>query len=192
MLKIGITGGIGSGKSYVCQILEKMGYAIFYSDLEAKKLMLQNKELIQQIKNIIGEHAYLDNELNKTIIRNFLFQNEVNKEKLNSLIHPFVYQEFEKWASSIQKKIVFNESALLFETDSYKRFNKTILVTAPEEIKIERLIKRDSLNMEEIKKRFSAQLNDSIKTKKADYIIENDDKKLIIPQINKMLEQIRR
>lgn len=192
MLKIGITGGIGSGKSYVCQILEKMGYAIFYSDLEAKKLMIQNKELIQQIKNIIGGHAYLDNELNKPIIRNFLFQNEVNKEKLNSLIHPFVYQEFEKWASSIQKEIVFNESALLFETDSYKRFNKTILVTAPEEIRIERLIKRDSLNIEEIKKRFNAQLNDSIKSKKADYIIENDDKKLIIPQINKMLEQIRR
>lgn len=192
MLKIGITGGIGSGKSYVCQILEKMGYAIFYSDLEAKKLMIQNKELIQQIKNIIGEHAYLDNELNKPIIRNFLFQNEVNKEKLNALIHPFVYQEFEKWASSIQKEIVFNESALLFETDSYKRFNKTILVTAPEEIRIERLIKRDSLNIGEIKKRFNTQLNDSIKRKKADYIIENDDKKLIIPQINKMLEQIRR
>ncbi len=192
MLKIGITGGIGSGKSYVCQILEKMGYTIFYSDLEAKKLMIQNKELIQQIKNIIGEHAYLDNELNKPIIRNFLFQNEVNKEKLNSLIHPFVYHEFEKWASSIQKEIVFNESALLFETDSYKRFNKTILVTAPEEIRIQRLIKRDSLNIEEIKKRFNAQLDDSIKSKKADYIIENDDKKLIIPQINKMLEQIRR
>ena len=192
MLKIGITGGIGSGKSYVCQILEKMGYAIFYSDLEAKKLMIQNKELIQQIKNIIGEHAYLDNELNKPIIRNFLFQNEVNKEKLNAIIHPFVYQEFEKWTNTIQKEIVFNESALLFETNSYKRFNKTILVTAPEEIRIERLIKRDSLNIEEIKKRFNAQLNDSIKSKKADYIIENDDKKLIIPQINKMLELIRR
>jgi dephospho-CoA kinase len=192
MLKIGITGGIGSGKSYVCQILEKMGYAIFYSDLEAKKLMIQNKVLIQKIKNIIGGHAYLDNELNKPIIRNFLFQNEVNKEKLNALIHPFVYQEFEKWTNTIQKEIVFNESALLFETNSYKRFNKTILVTAPEEIRIERLIKRDSLNIEEIKKRFNAQLNDSIKSKKADYIIENDDKKLIIPQINKMLEQIRR
>ena len=192
MLKIGITGGIGSGKSYVCQILEKMGYAIFYSDLEAKKLMIQNKELIQQIKNIIGEHAYLNNELNKPIIRNFLYQNDVNKEKLNALIHPFVYQEFEKWADSIQKEIVFNESALLFETDSYKRFNKTILVTAPEEIRIKRLIIRDCLNVEEIKKRFNAQLNDTIKIKKADYIIENDDKKLIIPQINKMLELIRR
>lgn len=192
MLKIGITGGIGSGKSYVCQILEKMGYAIFYSDLEAKKLMIQNKELIQQIKSIIGEHAYLDNELNKPIIRNYLFQNEVNKEKLNDLIHPFVYQEFEKWASSMKKEIVFNESALLFETESYKRFDKTILVTAPEEIRIQRLIRRDSLNVEEIKKRFNAQLKDSIKIKKADFIIENDDKKLIIPQINTILEQIRR
>ena len=192
MLKIGITGGIGSGKSYVCQILEKMGYAIFYSDLEAKKLMIQNKELIQQIKNIIGEHAYLDNKLNKPIIRNFLFQNEVNKEKLNDLIHPFVYQEFEKWASTMKKEIIFNESALLFETESYKRFDKTILVTAPEEIRIQRLIRRDSLNVEEIKKRFNAQLKDSIKIKKADFIIENDDKKLIIPQINRILEHIRR
>lgn len=192
MLKIGITGGIGSGKSYVCQILEKMGYAIFYSDLEAKKLMTQNKELIQQIKFIIGEHAYLNEELNKSIIRKFLYKNEVNKEKLNALIHPFVYQEFEKWTNTIQKEIVFNESALLFETNSYKRFDKTILVTAPLEIKIERLIKRDSLNMEEIKKRFNAQLKDSIKSKKADYIIENDYNKLIIPQINKILKLIRR
>jgi dephospho-CoA kinase len=192
MLKIGITGGIGSGKSYICQILEKMGYAIFYSDLEAKKLMTQNKELIQQIKFIIGEHAYLNEELNKSIIRKFLYENEVNKEKLNALIHPFVYQAFEKWTNVIQKEIVFNESALLFETNSYKRFNKTILVTAPEEIRIERLIKRDSLNIEEIKKRFNTQLKDSIKSKKADYIIENDDKNLIIPQINKMLELIRR
>jgi dephospho-CoA kinase len=190
MLKIGITGGIGSGKSYICQILEKMGYAIFYSDLEAKKLMTQNKELIQQIKFIIGEHAYLNEELNKSIIRKFLYENEVNKEKLNALIHPFVYQAFEKWTNVIQKEIVFNESALLFETNSYKRFNKTILVTAPEEIRIERLIKRDSLNIEEIKKRFNTQLKDSIKSKKADYIIDNNDKELLIPQINKILNEL--
>jgi dephospho-CoA kinase len=190
MLKIGITGGIGSGKSYVCEILEKMGYPVFYSDLEAKRLMIQKSELIEQIKLIVGENAYQQGELNKPIIRNFLFENEQNKEKLNNIIHPFVYQEFENWCVKQKEQIVFNESALLIETGSYNRFDKTILITAPEAIKIERITKRDRLDFDEIKKRFGAQLNDETKIEKADFIIKNDEEALIIPQINSILRNL--
>jgi dephospho-CoA kinase len=190
MLKIGITGGIGSGKSYVCEILEKMGYPVFYSDLEAKRLMIQKSELIEQIKLIVGENAYQQGELNKPIIRNFLFENEQNKEKLNNIIHPFVYQEFENWCVKQKEQIVFNESALLIETGSYNRFDKTILITAPEAIKIERITKRDRLDFDEIKKRFGAQLNDETKIEKADFIIKNDEEELIIPQINNILRNL--
>ena len=190
MLKVGITGGIGSGKSYVCEILEKMGYPVFYSDLEAKRLMIQKSELIEQIKLIVGENAYLQGELNKPIIRNFLFDNELNKEKLNKVIHPFVYQEFENWCLKQKQQIVFNESALLFETGSYKRFDKTILITAPEGIKVKRITSRDGLKFDDIKKRFEAQLNDETKIEKADFIIKNNDEELIIPQINNILRNL--
>ena len=191
MLKVGITGGIGSGKSYVCEILEKMGYPVFYSDLEAKRLMIQKSELIEQIKLIVGENAYLEEELNKPIIRKFLFDNEQNKEKLNKIIHPFVYQEFENWCLKQKQQIVFNESALLFETGSYKRFDKTILITAPEGIKVKRITSRDGLKFDDIKKRFEAQLNDETKIEKADYVIENDEKKLLIPQINRIITELK-
>ncbi len=190
MLKIGITGGIGSGKTYICQIIEKMGYQVFYSDIEAKKLMSNNTVLIKKIKKIIGENAYLNGEINKPIIRLFLFKNEQNKEILNEIIHPFVFQEFEQWSKLKEEEIIFNESALLFETGSYKRFNKIILITAPEEVKVNRLIKRDQLTREEIVKRFQAQLDDTIKKQKADYIIDNNDKELLIPQINKILNEL--
>ena len=190
MLKIGITGGIGSGKTYICQIIEKMGYQVFYSDIEAKKLMSNNTVLIKKIKKIIGENAFLNGEINKPIIRSFLFKNEQNKEILNEIIHPFVFQEFEQWSKLKEEEIIFNESALLFETGSYKRFNKIILITAPEEVKVNRLIKRDQLTREEIVKRFQAQLDDTIKKQKADYIIDNNDKELLIPQINKILNEL--
>ena len=190
MLKIGITGGIGSGKTYICQIIEKMGYQVFYSDIEAKKLMSNNIELIKKIKKIIGENAYINGEINKPLIRAFLFKNEQNKETLNEIIHPFVFQEFEQWSKLKKEEIIFNESALLFETGSYKRFDKIILITAPEEVKVNRLIKRDQLIREEIVKRFQAQLDDTIKKQKADNIIDNNDKELLIPQINKILNEL--
>jgi len=191
MLKIGITGGIGSGKSFVCEIIEKMGCPVFYSDIVAKRLMTQNNKLVQQIKLIIGENAFDQGELNKPVIRKFLFENKHNKEKLNALIHPFVYKEFENWCINQTQNIVFNESALLFETGSYKRFDKTILVTAPEEIKINRLNQRDGLTKNEIKLRFEAQLSDEKKIARADYVIKNNEKELIIPQINRILTELK-
>jgi dephospho-CoA kinase len=190
MLKIGITGGIGSGKSYVCSILEKMGYAIFYSDQEAQKIMLTNSSLIDEIKQLVGSDSYQYGQLNKPRLREFIFDKESNKEKINQLVHPYVYQAFDEWSRTITKKLVFNESALLFETGSYKRFDKTIVITSPIELKIERLITRDSLSKEEIQKRFSAQVEDDIKIEKADYVIYNNEKELLIPQIIKILEDL--
>jgi dephospho-CoA kinase len=190
MLKIGITGGIGSGKTFVCQILEKMGYPVFYSDQEAKKLMNTNQNLIENIQHLIGKNAYKNNQLNKEYIASKIFTEPDFRGKLNALVHPTVYSSFEIWASKQLNNIVFNESALLFETGSYKRFDKTILIISSYETRIKRIKSRDSIGKDEIDLRMKSQLNDTEKIKMADYIIENEEKKMILPEIITLLKKI--
>lgn len=189
MLKIGITGGIGSGKTYVCKVLEKLGYPVFYSDVEAKKLMLNNENVKYNIQNLLGTEAYIFHELNKEYIAEKIFKNQELRTELNKIVHPVVFQEFEKWSKNQTNKIVFNESALLFETGSYKRFDKNILITAPEKIRINRIKKRDKIDEDEISRRINSQLNEEEKWKLSDLIIINDDSHLIIPQLITMISE---
>ncbi len=190
MLKIGITGGIGSGKTFVCHILEKLGYPIFYSDKEAKKLMNENLDLIIKIKELLGNDAYLNGIIDKSFIARKIFETPTLRNELNAIVHPEVYLAFEKWSKSQDSKLVFNESALLFETESYKRFDKTILITADISIKIERIKKRDLLDEIEIKHRMNSQLSDEIKLKLADFVIENNEDKLLLPQLIQFINQL--
>ena len=190
MLKIGITGGIGSGKTFVCHILEKLGYPIFYSDREAKKLMNENLDLIIKIKKLLGNKAYLNGIIDKSFIAQKIFETPTLRNELNAIVHPEVYLAFEKWCKSQDSKLVFNESALLFETESYKRFDKTILITANISIKIERIKKRDLLDEIEIKHRINSQLADKIKLKLADFVIENNEDKLLLPQLIHAINQL--
>ena len=183
MLKIGITGGIGSGKTFVCHILEKLGYPVFYSDQEAKKLMNENLDLIIKIKELLGNDAYLNGIIDKSFIARKIFETPTLRNELNAIVHPEVYLAFEKWSKSQDSKLVFNESALLFETESYKRFDKTILITADICLKIERIKKRDLLDEIEIKHRMNSQLSDEIKLKLSDFVIENNEDKLLLPQL---------
>ena len=190
MLKIGITGGIGSGKTFVCHILEKLGYPIFYSDKEAKKLMNKNLDLIIKIKELLGNDAYLNGIIDKSFIARKIFETPTLRNELNAIVHPEVYLAFEKWSKSQDSKLVFNESALLFETESYKRFDKTILITADICLKIERIKKRDLLDEIEIKHRMNSQLSDEIKLKLADFVIENNEDKLLLPQLIQFINQL--
>ena len=190
MLKIGITGGIGSGKTFVCHILEKLGYPVFYSDQEAKKLMNENLDLIIKIKELLGYGAYLNGIINKSFIARKIFETPTLRNELNAVVHPEVYLAFEKWSKSQDSKLVFNESALLFETESYKRFDKTILITADICLKIERIKKRDLLDEIEIKHRMNSQLSDEIKLKLADFVIENNEDKLLLPQLIQFINQL--
>jgi len=190
MRKIGVTGGIGSGKTFVCIILEKLGYPVFYSDKEAKKLMNQNLNLIMKIKELLGNEAYLNGKINKSFIAQKIFETPTLRNELNAIVHPEVYLSFENWSKNQDSKLVFNESALLFETESYKRFDKTILITADISIKMDRIKKRDLLNEIEIKHRMNSQLSDEIKMKLADFVIENNEEKLLIPQLIQCINEL--
>ena len=190
MLKIGITGGIGSGKTYFCQLLEKLGYPVFYSDIEAKKLMTKDPILVSEIKQLLGDESYIQNELNKPFIAHSIFHNSKLREAINQLVHPKVFQAFELWKDKQSSTIVFNESALLFETESYKRFDKNILILADIETRIKRIQQRDTLSAIEIKNRIDSQLSDDEKLKRTDFIIDNNENVLLIPQLTSILENI--
>lgn len=190
MKKIGITGGIGSGKTFVCQILEKLGYPVFYSDQVAKKLMNENIDLTLKIKKLLGEKSYPNGIMDKSFIAQKIFETPMLRDELNAIVHPEVYIVFENWYKTQTSKLVFNESALLFETGSYKRFDKTILITADISIKIERIKKRDQLDEIEIKRRMNSQLSDEIKYNLADFVIENNEGKLVLPPLIKCIKEL--
>ena len=192
-MKIGITGGMGSGKSFVCSIIENLGYPIFYSDKEAKWLMENNASLIAEIKKIVGNNAYTNNKINKEEIRKYIFDSAENRKKLNEIVHPAVTQHFDYWAQQFKSNsLLFNESALLIETGSYKRFDKIILITASQDVKIKRLIQRENVSKEEIRLRMNSQLSDEVKKDHADYIIENNETDFLLPKIFTIIDQLKK
>lgn len=187
---IGITGGIGSGKSIVARVLEIMGFPVFYADAEAKKCMQNNQKLQLSIQHLLGDEAFLNGEIQREFIAKQIFSSPELKEKMNALVHPAVYAAYATWCKNQLNKLVFNESALLFETGSFSRFDATILVTAPEEIRLKRVVQRDQSNAEAVKLRMQNQLPDSEKIPLANFIIHNDDQQLVVPQILVVLEQL--
>lgn len=188
MLKIGITGNIGGGKTTVSKIFEILGIPVFYADNAAKKVMTTDDELISGLKTAFGEAAYFDDgSLNRKHIAGIVFNDEKQLAKLNSLVHPAVFRAFDSWAAKISGvPYVMKEAALLFESDSYKMCDKTIMVTAPLELRIKRVMQRDRLTREEILSRNAQQFSEEKKIELADFIICNDDTELVIPQVLKL------
>lgn len=187
-LKIGITGGIGTGKSIVCKIFELLGIPIYDADARAKWLLTHDEELIKQVKQHFGENVYLsanDNQLNKKFLSDRIFKNPNQLDLLNGLVHPKVMDDHEKWQkNNIHHPYIIKEAALLYESGSYKYLDKIITVYAPVPLRIERILKRDPHRTEsDIKAIMAAQISDEEKVKKADYVIYNDDKKMVIPQV---------
>ena len=191
-ISVGITGGIGSGKTYVCRILESMGYPVFYSDEVAKKIIANSPEAISALKNLFGDEAYTSSgELNRTYLANAIFNNAELRAQMNDIVHPLVRKAFENWVTEQDQKIVFNEAAILFETGGYKRFDYNVLVAADESIRIERIKKRDGSTEEDIRARMNSQWPDEKKAKLADFVIKNDGMQALLPQINEMLNQLK-
>lgn len=191
MKSIGITGGIGSGKSMVCKILETMGYPVFYADQEAKKSMIQDDLLKAGIIDLLGTASYQNGELNRPFIAEKIFGNPDLKQKMDALVHPAVFRAFEVWKSRQTAPLIFNESALLFETGSYKRFDATVLVTANKETRIERVMKRDQVTREQVVSRMENQLSDEEKQKLCTHQINNNPDLLLIPQVLNILELLK-
>lgn len=188
---IGLTGGIGAGKSVVAKVLESMGYAVFYSDKEAKDLVNQDPEIRRKLNTLVGEDLFESGELNRKRLAELIFQSPELRSKVNSIIHPRVRQQFSDFCGvKGLENLIFNEAAILFETGAYKNFDKNILVVAPEELRIQRVIRRDNIKEDEVRERLSAQWSDEQKGELADYIIVNDEKQPLLRQIENVIDQL--
>lgn len=182
MLKIGLTGGIGSGKTLISSLFSILGIPVFYSDAEAKALYYDDHVKLKVIK-LLGESSYIDNKLNKQHISSIIFTDKSQLQALNAIIHPAVRDRFEEWASQQHSQYVIQESALIFEINIAHHFDKTILVTAPKDIRIARVIARDGVSRDQVIDRIKNQLDDESKIKLADITIINDGLEYLIPQI---------
>jgi dephospho-CoA kinase len=187
--KIGITGGIGAGKSIVAGIIAVMGYPVYFSDIRAKELTLSDPEIRNGLIDLFGQEIYEHGSLNREKLA-VIFQDDVLRLKVNELIHPVVRRDFESWVSSQHSSMVFNEAAILFETGSYKRMDATILVTAPEEIRLKRVVSRDNASAEAVISRMEKQWEDEQKIPLADFVIHNDDKTPVLAQVEEVISKL--
>lgn len=187
---VGLTGGIGCGKSTIAKIFSLNYFEIFNSDNEAKKLYSE-KKVIEKVVEIFGDKVIENEKINLKQLGIIAFEKTELLEKLNKLIHPLVKQKFQDFLSQSTSKLILKESALLFESGFYKDNHLNILVVAPEELRIKRVLLRDGLNIEEVKLRISKQWKDDNKLKLADMVIINDDNHSLIEQVNKIVVKIK-
>lgn len=171
---IGLTGGIGSGKTSVAKILEEQGFPIYLSDNRAKDIVNENADLIQKIKNLLGEDAYIDGIYNRKYVADIVFNDKSKLEELNHLIHPAVAIDFENWVNAQDSKFLFKETALLFELGLHKKCYKSLLVTADENARIKRVMDRDGKTYREVETVIEKQMSEREKIKKADFVIYNN------------------
>jgi dephospho-CoA kinase len=183
MIKIGLTGGIGTGKTMVAAIFSALGIPVFFADQEAKKAY-SDVQVLEKIKFLFGETVFDNQSINFIKLSNLIFSNKIELEKLNAIIHPFVLLRFENWIKENNSApYVIMESAILFETGYNSMFDKIIAVSAPEEVCIERVMNRDGIERDMVLKRMSNQFSNEAKVKRADFSIQNIDNKLLTPLV---------
>lgn len=193
MKKVGITGGIGAGKSMVSRIFQLLDVPVFNADDSAKRCMEINKDLMHQIISAFGSESYLpDGKLNKSLLASVVFKNPNQLEKLNSLVHPVVMKEYQTWIES-QTNVPYTirEAAILFESGTYTDLDIIILVDAPEELRLRRTMNRDGRTEEEVRSIMLRQWDSAKKRKASNFIIENDEHHALIPQVLRVDEKIR-
>ncbi len=185
MLKIGITGGIGSGKTTVCKIFELLGIPVYYADERAKRLMVTDQGLRAGIETLFGHQAYLDSEeLNRKLIGQIVFNDPTKLAELNALVHPVVAKDALHWHSRRQNvPYTLKEAALLFESGSFRDLDKIIVVYAPQDLRIDRVMRRDGVDEASVRARMNRQMPDEEKVRRADFVIQNDNQHLLIPQV---------
>ena len=190
MKVIGLTGGIGSGKSTVARLFEFMNVPVYFADLEAKKLMNHKASVKLGIRELFGEEAYVNNLLNSAYIAEIVFKNKEKLKALNALVHPEVRKHFLAWVASQDAPYVIQENPLIFEQNQQHLFDKVIVVHADREVRIQRVMDRDRLRRTQVLDRMANQLDDAVKLRAADFVIENDDietTKLQLQQIHHQL-----
>ncbi|MGF6850051.1 dephospho-CoA kinase [Chitinophaga sp. W3I9] len=184
MLKIGITGGIGSGKSTVSRIFELLGVPVYYADDRAKDIMVRDPELAAQVKHHFGEEMYdARGALNRKLLGNIVFNDKDKLALLNSLVHPATIRDSDNWAQQQHTPYVLKEAALLFETESFHHLDQVIAVFAPQPLRIHRVMKRDNVTRNEVLARMYKQIDETIKMRLSDHVIYNDEQHMVIPQV---------
>lgn len=182
-LKIGITGGIGSGKTLVSGVFQKLGAPTYNADDRAKWLMSNNPEIVERVIDLFGPEAYINGELNRSLIAEQVFKNTSLLAQLNAVVHPVVFDDFDEWYDTQTYPYVLKEAALLFESGSYRDLDAIITVDAPLEIRLKRTTIRDQKSEDEIKGRIKKQYPNEIKVKAADFVINNDGITPVLPQV---------
>ena len=190
MLKIGLTGGIGSGKTTVAKIFEVLGIPVYYADERAKFLMDNSAILQQQIIEAFGTEAYSNGMLNKVFISNLVFNNPTQLALLNSIVHPVTIADASTWMQQQKTTYCIKEAALIFESDIQQNFDIIIGVTAPKALKIQRVMHRNKLDRDAVLARMDRQINDTIKMRLCNFIIHNNEQTLLLPQVIKIHEAI--
>jgi dephospho-CoA kinase len=190
-LIVGITGGIGSGKSTLSNKLRAEGYQVYDSDKEAKKLQNEHPVIKEKIQHLFGGDVYTDSGLDRKKLADIVFLNRELLNQLNQIVHPFVREDFLKWVEQrATEKILFMESAILFESGFKELVDKVILMTASEDVRIKRVVKRDGIDPDKVRARISKQLPDSEKIPFSDFIIHSDDGKPLYDKMKKILKEL--
>jgi dephospho-CoA kinase len=189
-MKLGITGGIGSGKTSVCRMFGVLGIPVFSADAEAQIIMNHDESMKRGINNIIGKDLYPDGSLNRKELASIIFNNSEMLSRVNSLVHPVVFQHFMSWAEIQVTPYVIMEAAILFESGASKLVDRVATVIAPIEERISRVIKRNKLSREQVEERIRNQMDDELRIKMSDYIINNSENEMIIPVILGIHEDI--
>ena len=185
--RIGLTGGIGSGKTTIARILEAMSFPVYYSDFRSKELCDHDLGIQSQLTTLFGPKAYVDGKLNRTFISDCIFTNPELRLKVNEIIHPVVRKDFEDWASVQTSPLIFNEAAILFETGAYNQFDAVVLVCAPISQRIERVMLRDLCDKASVEQRIQSQWTDEQKRSLTKYCIENNGIQPILIQVEELL-----
>lgn len=190
MLKVGLTGGIGSGKSIIAEVFKVLGIPVFDADTAAKHIMQTDEQLISKIKAAFGEETYTGNKLNRKILADKVFNDTYQLEKLNALVHPASIQAGLDWADKQTAPYVIKEAALMFEAGSAFNLQYVIGVYAPKSLRIKRVMERSNMTRDEVLVRMSRQVDDKIKMRLCDFVIVNDEQQMILPQILSLHQQL--
>ena len=183
MLKVGLTGGIGSGKSIVAAIFEVLRIPVYYSDREAKRIMNENETVKKKLIEYFGEDTYSNGQLSRSYLASVIFNDSHKTELVNSLIHPEVIADADKWFAQQSAPYAIKEAALIFESGAHQHLDKVIGVSAPQNLRLQRITQRDNMKPEEIFKRMEKQMDEEIKMRLCDYIIQNDESQMLLPQV---------
>lgn len=191
MLAVGLTGGIGSGKSEVSRMIGAMGYPVYNADLEARNIVNSNSEVVKKIKSIFGDDSYEDGLLNRPRMAQLVFNDSTLLAQLNGIVHPAVTEHFRDWKKQhAHLDLTFKEAAILFESGTHKEVDRVVVVTAPKQLRIDRVSHRDGVTAQQVEERIANQMPEEELVLRADFVINNDEQQSLLKQVVDLVDKL--